>query len=255
MRVGWLQDRSETVGGAELTAKSFRESAPKGIEIVDCPPGEIQDADAYVVHNCTTYPASTSDSLRGKYVAKYLHDVYPHGSPSFREDLLSKATLIFCSPLHREKFPHPFKHEGFVIPPPCDLSAQPTQSIRPKDAVWLGHALNPGKGIGNAVSWANRTQTHLDFIGEGPLMPREEGFVSVKPGVPFEQVSETLQTYKQFVFLPTKLEPFGRGVVEAWAAGCDLVVNNLIGARHYIENDRKALETAAEDFWNVVAGS
>ena len=52
--------------------------------------------------------------------------------------------------------------------------------------------------------------------------------------------------------LPTEPEPFGRAVVEAWAAGCQLVVNGLVGAVHYLQHDPGALETAAADFWAVV---
>lgn len=253
-RVGWLQDASDVIGGAELTAQAFRDAAPEGVEIVDCPPNQIAEADVYVVHNCVTYPVDTQLALRGKRVVKYQHDQAPHGSPALRAWLLlGNAHLIFCSPLHREKFPHPFADDRVsIIPPPCDLDTEVWEVEREKEAVWLGHALNPGKGIGQAVSWANATETRLDFIGEGPLMPRDEGFVRTLPGVPASEVPSVLATYEKFVFLPTKLEPFGRGVVEAWAAGCELVINQMVGARHYIENDQEALVTASRDFWDVV---
>jgi glycosyltransferase involved in cell wall biosynthesis len=252
MIVGWLQDAAEIQGGAELTAKSFRDAAPDSVEIVDCPPGQIREADVYVVHNSTTYPVDTQLALRGRPVVRYIHDTIPHGSPALRAWLLlGNAHLIFCSPLHRGKFPHPFEGDVSIIPPPCDLTPA-GDTPKTKGAIWLGHALNPGKGIGNAVSWADRTQTQLDFVGEGPLMPPESDLIKVLPGVPFDAVPATLAEYEKFVFLPSKLEPFGRSVVEAWAAGCELVINQMIGARHYIENDRDALVTAPKDFWNVV---
>jgi hypothetical protein len=40
--------------------------------------------------------------------------------------------------------------------------------------------------------------------------------------------------------------------VEAWAAGLELVVNRLVGARYWITDNPDGLETAAEDFWKVV---
>ena len=39
MRVGWLHDDPGYVGGAELTMREFRDAAPKGVRVVDCPPG------------------------------------------------------------------------------------------------------------------------------------------------------------------------------------------------------------------------
>jgi glycosyltransferase involved in cell wall biosynthesis len=61
-----------------------------------------------------------------------------------------------------------------------------------------------------------------------------------------------LAQYETFVFLPTVIEPFGRLVVEAWAAGCRIVTNNLVGAKWWIENEPGKLDTAAQDFWRVV---
>jgi glycosyltransferase involved in cell wall biosynthesis len=54
------------------------------------------------------------------------------------------------------------------------------------------------------------------------------------------------------VFLPSGLEPFCRTVAEAWAAGCEVVTNRLVGALHWIENEPEKLESAAADFWEVV---
>ena len=60
------------------------------------------------------------------------------------------------------------------------------------------------------------------------------------------------QSYERFVFLPTVIEPFGRVVVEAWAAGCELVINDLVGARYWIEHDPDRIRTAGTDFWELV---
>ena len=62
---------------------------------------------------------------------------------------------------------------------------------------------------------------------------------------------EILGRYERFVFLPTTVEPFGRAVVEAWAAGCELIVNRNVGALHWLENPA-GLRTAAADFWSLV---
>ena len=45
MRVGWLFDQGEAIGGAELTQAEFRAAAPDGVEVIDCPPDQIEDCD------------------------------------------------------------------------------------------------------------------------------------------------------------------------------------------------------------------
>jgi glycosyltransferase involved in cell wall biosynthesis len=61
-----------------------------------------------------------------------------------------------------------------------------------------------------------------------------------------------LARYERFVFLPVVIEPFGRLVAEAWASGCEVVTNGLVGAGYWIAEDPEAIETAAVDFWKVV---
>ena len=41
-------------------------------------------------------------------------------------------------------------------------------------------------------------------------------------------------------------------VVEAWASGCELIVNGNVGALHWL-SDVGALESAARDYWALVA--
>jgi glycosyltransferase involved in cell wall biosynthesis len=73
--------------------------------------------------------------------------------------------------------------------------------------------------------------------------------------VSYEEMPEMLARFKTFVHLPSVLEPFGRSTVEAWAAGCEVVVNSLVGGRYWITEAPEKLETAAEDFWACVLDS
>jgi glycosyltransferase involved in cell wall biosynthesis len=95
------------------------------------------------------------------------------------------------------------------------------------------------------AEWASRNEP-VDFFGGGFLAPPGSREVSqeVMPGL--------LAQYETFVFLPTVIEPFGRLVAEAWAAGCAIVTNELVGAGYWIQENPEAIETAAEDFWSVV---
>jgi hypothetical protein len=223
MRVGWLADRGNhdgLLGGAEFTQAEFRQAVPDGVDIVFVPssdPGTwLQDCDRVCVFNCTEYPDVTIRALTGKPVVRYWNDVAPHGSPKLTRWLVDNATNVFTSPLHKERFPWGAEG-GEIVPPPLDLDRF--------------RAVNNGQ---------------VDFYGPGEVAP--PGCVAV----PYEAVPDILARYETFVYLPTALEPFCRATVEAWAAGCKVVSNRLVGANHFIENDPDALETAADRFWELV---
>ena len=93
--------------------------------------------------------------------------------------------------------------------------------------------------------WAQANEP-VDFYGGGQIAP---------PGsvhVPYDELPGVLARYHTFVYLPTRIEPFCRLAVEAWAAGCQVVVNGLVGARYWIEENPGPLDTAREDFWKLV---
>ena len=101
-RVGWLADKGEVVGGAELTQAEFRAAAPAGVEIVDCPPGgsrpglrRLRRPELRPVRRCDTR------SHARPRVVKFWHDVGPHLQPGVRE-ALAGATHICCSPLQAD---------------------------------------------------------------------------------------------------------------------------------------------------------
>lgn len=102
---------------------------------------------------------------------------------------------------------------------------------------------NPGKAPHLAAEWGE-----VDFFGVGDFAP---------PGcrpVAYDDMPALLASYETFVFLPTAVEPFGRLVVEAAAAGCKVVTNRLVGARYYLEEAPELLDGAADRFWEVVLG-
>lgn len=250
MRVAFVMDRGNedgTYGGAELTMREFAEAAPDDVEIV------TDEPDAYIIGNCVTVPASIIDKLDGKRVIRYFNDVDPHSDPELRSWLLENATCVFTSPLHVERFPFEVR-SSFLVPPAVDLEAfRPSRQVRRnterEGAVAIGAYQNPGKG-GQAISEWGRENGGIDVYGTGRFIPAGD----YKGPLAYADVPKTLWGYETFVHLPQATEPFGRAVVEAWAAGCELVVNRNIGALHWIENEPEALETAAEDFWSVVKG-
>lgn len=247
MRVAWLADSHDPPGGAELTQAEFADSAPSGVQIINCPPEHLEridDCEAACVFNAVTYPRETIGHLDGKRLVAYHNDLRVHGDADLIAWLCENALNVFCSPLHRDRFPH--AHNGHeLIPPPIDL-----ERFRV-----AGRANGERKGAVSVGSWANHGKApwrvaevapDADFYGTGPLAP--EGCEPVD----YADLPALLARYQTFVFLPTAVEPFGRTVAEAFAAGCKVVTNRLVGARWWIENDPERLETAAQDFWDTV---
>jgi glycosyltransferase involved in cell wall biosynthesis len=258
VKVAWLADAFEHRGGAELSQAEFRAAAPAGVELVDVPPDaldRVAGCDVACVHNCVTYPAETVDALAGRPALRYWHDLARPGGPG-EPALVSwaaeRATSVFTSPLHRDRFPHRIDGQTHTIPPAIDLARfRPAKGERPRGACWLGSAMHAGKGLLQACEWAEEHEA-VDFWGVEPGQVAQSERIQPKGHVPPEHVPTILARYRRFVFLPTTVEPFGRAVVEAWAAGCELVVNRNVGALHWLDHP-DALASAGADFWRLVA--
>lgn len=249
MKVSILADPGNadgTLGGAELTMREFALAAPSHVEVVDS-----LDCDRVVVGNCVSFGAELLTKLRGKRVFRYHNDLARHENPELREWLERHATHIFTSPLHQRLY----GLDGVWpnVPPPIDLDAfkAPRQSRKRREgAVALAPWQNPGKGQQLLREWADANGP-VDVYGGGPFVPGGPN-LNVKGPLAPEKVAQTLWRYRTFVHLPTSPEPFGRAVAEAWAAGCELVVNRQVGALHYIREEPEKLRSAAEDFWKAV---
>jgi len=247
MRVGWLADVASYVGGAELTQAEFRAAAPEGVEIVDCPVGGVvQGLDRYAVHNCVSYPPE--DLMLDAPAFKYHNDVGSWLTPAHWAALNKYTAPICCSPLQAEYM----RLDAALIPPPVNLErftrADANSNGNRCGQVCVGSWRNLGKGPHNVMEWAAQ-HGGVDFYGDGPYAPH--GSMPVA----YENMPALLSRYQTFVFLPSVIEPFGRTVAEAWAAGCEIVTNGLVGATYWIQHHPEALDTAAADYWELVCGS
>lgn len=259
MRVGWLADLSNTdgsgIGGAEMTAAEFAQAAPEGVEVVYIGHHNLPDleaCDAACVFNIALYPPETRQALDGKRVVRYWNDVAPHGDHDLTRWLLGTATNVFTSPLHFDRFPWRNGNvpEYHLIPPPVNL--EPFREAAERSQGRAGAvSIAPWRGWGKTPTltqqWAAQ-HGPVDFFGGGQCAPA--GSVQV----PYSAMPDLLARYRTFVYLPAALEPFCRVAVEAYAAGCEVVVNGLVGARYWIEDEkaRPKLDTAAADFWKLV---
>jgi hypothetical protein len=248
IRVGWLHDVPPFIGGAELTERELRAHAPDGVELVDCPPGGVETCDRYAIHNCITYSLDDIRAAVRRPAVKYWNDVGSWYDEAVRRLLDRRATPICCSPLQADYMGHPAAR---LIPPAVDLDRFERAAAAGEDeragAVSVGSWRNRGKGAHATRAWGEQ-HGGVDFYGGGVFAPPD-----ARP-IAYEGVPALLARYRTFVHLPDVIEPFGRGVAEAWAAGCELIVNGLVGAAWWITENREALRTAGEDFWAAVLG-
>jgi hypothetical protein len=251
MNVAVLADAGNadgTIGGAELTMCEFANAAPEDVTLTD-----LDQADAVVIGNCVSFDAALIADLEGKHVVRYHNDLARHEHPALREWLEQHAAHVFTSPLHQSLYG--LDGDWPNIPPPIDAAAfrpsrQHRRNGKRSGACAIAPWQNPGKGQQLLKEWSDEHEP-VDVFGAGVYTPTGPNLRNLGPLMTM-QVAETLWQYETFVHLPTAPEPFGRAVVEAHYAGCRLVVNRLVGALHYLENEPDALESAAADFWALV---
>lgn len=253
MKVCWICDDPGYLGGAELTMQEFRAAAPPDVS-TDASP---EDADVVVLGNVAScLDAEAIGWLERRPVVKYVHDMWPDGDRELRDWLIQRARLIFTSPLHAKRF-GPLVAEQ--IPPAIPLKKfRPPRPIRRhadrrQGAVSIASWRGPGKGAQLVMEYAAENGG-VAVYGPGPFLPVGPD-IDYGGELPPDQVAPALWRHETFVFLPSVIEPFGRSIVEAWAAGCRIVANGLVGATYWIAEDPQALETAATDFWRVVCES
>lgn len=253
MKLGWLVDTQHGYkGGAELCSDELLRTKPDDVKVVLMSPGAVHNnVDGYVIHNCTEYGSYILPMLETRPVVKYVHDVWPHGDPVLKKWLCQHSTLmILSSPLHREALNLNIGCPVKLLP--NAINAAPRENTGEKEACWLGR-FEMFKGLAGAAAWAAENGIVLDWYGYGPA----EETVKILGGnlcgkVQPEAVADVLAQYQTFVFLPDEVEPYSRTTVEAWLAGCELVVNGNVGAIWWLENEPEAVTRGAEMFWETI---
>jgi len=214
----------------------------------------------YVIQNSTTYGDRWIEELCRRPIVRHVRDPWYAGSALLRRWILDNAALlIFSSPVQVEAFGYQFDRPTAIIPPPVDVErfkaeARPVEER--EGSVFVGR-VDVYKGAPRAVDWALRTGEPLALIGDvlmpfGALPP----YIRIMGPAPYEEMPEILGMCKRLVFFPEWPEAFGRAVVEAWAAGCELLVEGRVGAMWWIENapERLGLEGPVREFWEAVEG-
>lgn len=231
MKVAMLADDPGYIGGAELTMQELAAAVPDDVRLVP-----VEEAETVIVGNCWLLP---SQDLRGKRVIRFIHDCRGPGP-------IDSDERIFYSPLHRTTV----GLDGELCPAPIDLEPFRTNGKARSGAVHIGTFGHPGKGQILLKEWSDRNG-ELALYGHGLFIPEGPKLHFVRELEP-DEVPGVLAGYETFVHLPTEPEAYGRGVVEAWAAGLRLVINANVGALYWINAEPKALENPAERFWSMV---
>lgn len=252
MKLSWIEDVSTYQGGAELASLELQRSAPVGVSIIN---GVSPNADAFVIHNCTQYSAGLVNLFGDKPVIKYVHDGWQQGDPALRQWLFDHAALlVMSSPLHRGMFPVTIKAPVNLIPNPLHLGRfveAGKHDQKRKPACWVGR-FDGFKGIQAAADYAKAFEWTLDYYGYGDGLEAVKALGNYCGQINHADMPQVMACYENFVFLPQEPEPFSRVAVEAWAAGCELHINNNVGAIWWIENNPAALFRGADLFWDAV---
>jgi glycosyltransferase involved in cell wall biosynthesis len=239
-----------TRGGAELAMDELVLAAPERVTIT-----EMRHAETVVVGNCVRVPDDLPERLEGKRVIRFHHDLARDESPRLWDYLNENAEHIFTSPYHRDLYGgYP---DAALIPSAINLTDfRPNRQTRRhpnrKGMVTVGSWQAPSKGGDLVANAAAQLDQEVDCYGPGAFPPLGP-YIAHRGPVDHSDLPAILWQYEEFIFLPVAPEPFGRCVAEAWAAGLEIVVNDLVGCRWWIENKPEKLWTAAEDFWDLVA--
>jgi len=263
MRVGWLEDQNQgRFGGAELHSRALQAAAPADAEILPCPPagGWAEDIDVFVVMRAWDYEMKAARLLeaRAKPILVRLVDFWQESrDKTWRSWILSHGTrLVFHGPLHRDKFGHPWKCDDVVLlPSPVDRAAfeqAGLESQQREGLCWAGR-IEKAKGVTRAMRWAAEQRRLVTFYGTGNLRPTPHAYAQFAGYVPYDQMPRALASHEGFVFMPDVPEAFGRAVVEASFAGCNLHLGGApIGSTYWLERDPDAIASAASRFWEQV---
>lgn len=260
MRIGWMVDPGLPRAGMVLSVEAFEAAKPDGVELYHCRPDRRppDDLDAYVLHG-DLFDRRWIQMMADKPLLAHRHGAWYGGDPVFRRWVLDNADLMtFNSPSQRERFPYPVNAPEALIPLPVDIDRLVQAGERSngrEGTVFLG-LLVPAKGVARVLDWALAPGNGpVDFWGEAPFL-QVLGDITppcrYRGPVDYERIPETLAGYENFIFAPPDGDLYARVTVEAWAAGCNLILEGDTKA-FYEWFHPDACKTAARTFWEKVS--
>lgn len=239
MRVGWITDYVDVVGGAEVTSKYLASYLAQNDCVAEfC---NIQDDNNdYDIYVLTSFRRCDPQELRKflsdkKYVL-FLRDIIDmtyDQEKIIKWLYLNAVKGIFLSPLHVELFSK--KYNIDVIDPllyipyfDIESYANNSNSDKKDNICWL-NSFYSHKGLENCLLWARENGQHIDCYGKGnpniALSAHHSKYSSYLGDIKHEYVPNILNQYKYFIHLPDVPEAFGRSVAEAFLSGCTCILD------------------------------
>lgn len=259
--LGWLSDQPLHMGGAELSGRTLIDGHPNHVEIVFCPSNRrpSSDIDVFVLQNVVGYSQRWIDVLAGHPIVKHFRDPWHPGDVVFRRWVLDHTVLtIHNSALAMSNCPWALAGKTAIVPPPVDLDVFRAASQDEREGnIYMGR-VDMNKGIHRAADWALREREPLDVYG--PINMDLGALGNLPPSITFHgevsyaRVPRIMGAAQRFVMLPGTEESYSRTVVEAWAAGCELVVDwDMVGAHEWMVNGGPLeKDEAVAMFWAVI---
>jgi hypothetical protein len=201
------------VGGAEMTDAAMIAASPYDVTVLSHEQwAQALGYDRVVI---TGTDLLTPEAMRALAVTKPLVWVHHQQQPSkARQELFAAAyPFVTMSEAHSQ-----VEREWSGIESVWCHGHIPLDEIQPQAkqnrALWAARN-HPQKGRINARIWALRAEVPLDELSDAPRA----------------EVLAEMATHRWFVFLPKGFDSCPRTLIEAEAAGCDIVTNNLAGRR------------------------
>lgn len=269
-------EKRDYPGGAELTDEAAMEASPWPIDTAkatEVDPKTLRDYDLHIIGNLETAPSGLVDALsstgrhilfehdvricrwRGNFpVAASLSHRYLKRCNCHRSDVRklfdSSLGAIFLT--HRQL--HIYRQNPYFNAP---RTAVLGSSLMNRDFLERADADHDGErphdaAILDSSSDIKGTESARSFCHEHGVEPVEIS------GMTPNEVLDTLEKTKTFVYLPEALEPAGRMLLEARFLGCNIVANEhtgVVGESWWGLDDDLAydvLEDAPSRFWRIV---
>jgi len=256
--IGVLRDftSEERPGGAQIASDRFIAGAPENIQVVLCPPGQLNlDCDAYLSFLVKLYTDEELEFLSGhsrhfRFETDWWEPVEQQSK--WRNTLVENSIMTFYwSPLHEERSKRIYgvqpKHSE-AIPCPMDPNVyrecRAIAEKRPGSVLWAGE-WHPRKGNDIMVRWAARNETRVDAYGmrtpEGEIGP----YVTGKGFAPAADWLHIMASYEKFVHFPRVPDAFNMTLMEAYLLGLEVIYTNDIGCLSYDKPPEELIEDCA----------